>query len=164
MVEVVAKILEKTDIQSLQTIKHVIRGCFGKDVWIKLLEKRIEEEMASKIIKAYSIPGVDEIKPVLRVVVGDVEYKEEFDFVKEKNGLLIGLKTNKKAIYEYVKRRIEKMPSFEEFKKWLKHPSVIEIPSLIKKCDFIIDTNKMTLPKVEERVDEIVRRYFLGNL
>ena len=69
-VEEVAKILGKTDIRSLQVIKHAIRECFGKDVWIRLLERRIAEEMASRLIKAYSIPGVSEVKPVLKVVVG----------------------------------------------------------------------------------------------
>ena len=76
--------------------------------------------------------------------------------------MLIGLRASEKTLYEQMKGRMEKAPSFEEFKKWLKHPSVMGIPSLIEECDFIIDTDKIPLPQVEERVDEIVRRYFVG--
>ena len=159
-VKEVAKVLGKTDIRSLQAIRHAMRECLGKDVWIRLLEKGIEEELFSRVVESYSIPGVTEVRSVLRIVMGDIGYKNELDFVRGRNGLLIGLKAREETLYERLKKRI-KVPSYERFKDtWLKHPSEMEIPSLIEECDFIIDTNDMPLHEVEEKIDKIVKRYF----
>ena len=87
-VKEVAKVLGTSDLKSLQVIKHVIRESLGQELWLKLLERRLNEEMISRLIEAYSIPGVNEVKPVLRAVVGDIAYRNEFDFIRGKKGLL----------------------------------------------------------------------------
>ena len=160
VVKEVAQILGKGDRRSLQAIRHAMREGLGEDVWIRLMEKKIEEALASRLIRFYSIPGVSEVKPVLRVVVGDIGYRNEFDFVKGRNGLLIGFRASEETLYERIRKR-EEAPSFEEFKRWLEHPSEMEIPSLVEECDFVIDTDSISLPEIEERVDEIVRRRFM---
>ena len=162
-VKEVANVIGKTDMQSLRAIRHAMRECLGKDVWIRLLEKRIEEELFSRLVESYSIPGVAEVRSVLRIVVGDIRYRNELDFVRRRKGLLIGLKAEEKTLYERSKKKIG-APSYEQFKDtWLKHPSELEIPPLIEKCDFIIDTNNMPLHEVEAKVDKMIKRYYRRN-
>lgn len=160
----VADIIGKKDIRSLQVIGHSMRAALGEDVWIRLVERRIEEEMTSRLIEAYSVPGIAEVETVLKVVVGDIGYINEFSFIKGRNGFLIGLRASEKTLYEGLRRSMDKAPSFKEFRKLLKHPSMEDITSLIEKCDLIIPTDNVPLPKVEEKVDEIVRRQLLGDL
>jgi hypothetical protein len=159
-VKEVAYILGRTDRQSLKTIRQVFRESLGEDVWIKLLDKRINDVLSSKLIRYYSIPGVSEVKPVLRVVVEDIAYRNEFDYIKEKNGLLIGFQASENQLYERFIQKGETI-SLEEFRRWLKHSSEVEIPSLVEKCDFIIDIADLSLLKIEEKVDEMVRMHLI---
>lgn len=155
----IADLFEKTDVRSLQALRQTIRCSLGEDAWIKVIEKRMEEELISRVVKAYSIPGVSEAKPVLRVVIGDVGYRNEFNFIKQLGGLTIGLKSSEETLYKHMKERKTDL-SFEEFKKWLEHSSEIEIPLLIEECDFILDRDKLPLHIVEEEVIKKVKSSF----
>lgn len=161
-VEEVAKVLGKKDIKSMLMLKRAITDVFGEDVWLRLLERRMEEEIYSRLIDAYSVPGVTEASSILKVVIGDIENSNEFEFVKGRDGLLIGLLASKKTLYDREKNKTHL--SFQEFKKSLRYPTIREIPSLIKRCDFVINTNNITISTVEERVDEIIKKQFLGEL
>ncbi len=161
-VEEVAKVLGKKDIKSMLMLKRAITDVFGEDVWLRLLERRMEEEIYSRLIDAYSVPGVTEASSILKVVIGDIENSNEFEFVKGRDGLLIGLLASKKTLYDREKNKTHL--SFQEFKKSLRYPTIREIPSLIKRCDFVINTNNITISTVEERVDEIIKKHFLGEL
>jgi dephospho-CoA kinase len=162
-VKEVAHLLGKTDRASLQTIRHGVRELFGEEVWIDLLKRRVEEELLSKLLESYSIPGVSEVKSVQKVVIGDIKYGNELDFVRCKGGLSIGLKARERILFERLKREDFTL-TYEEFKRWLKHPSEVETPSLIDKCDFVIDTDEFSIRKLEEKVDQIVRSHFVEEL
>jgi hypothetical protein len=149
--------------RSIQEIKHVLRKTFGEEIWINLLERSIQEAMVTRLVETYFVPGVTEIQSVFKVVIGDIEYQNEFDYIKEKQGLLIGLRGSEETLHERGKETLD-APSFEEFQRFLKHPSFNEIPSLVKRCDFIMDVDQTPIPMIEEKIERIVKKYFITEI
>jgi dephospho-CoA kinase len=162
-VKEISNVLDKMDMTSLQEIKHVLRKTLGEKIWINLLERSIQEAMVTRLVETYFVPGVTEIQSVFKVVIGDIEYQNEFDYIKEKQGLLIGLRGSEETLHERGKETLD-APSFEEFQRFLKHPSFNEIPSLVKRCDFIMDVDQTPIPMIEEKIERIVKKYFITEI
>ena len=162
-VKEISNVLDKTDMTSLQEIKHVLRKSLGEAIWIDLLERSIQEAMITRLVETYFVPGVTEIQSVFRVVIGDIEYQNEFDYIKEKQGLLIGLRGRDETLHEQRKEILD-APSIEEFQRFLKHPSFQELPSLVKRCDFIMDVDQTPIPMIEERIERIVKKHFITEI
>lgn len=137
---------EFTPRKALQTIgTDLFRDHFNENIWVDSLEARINE-----------LYGPENINKNVNVFfnITDVRFKNEIDFIRENNGIIIEIKREVPSWYDVAKRynnnNAENIP--EELLGV--HPSEYSYIG-VANPDFVID-NSGSLKETKEKVKEII--------
>lgn len=122
--------LNRKSLQRFGT--DLMRNKYNRDIWIKAFWGRVESTF-----DAYTALGYP---PPMGVVVPDVRFLNERDFILTNHGYTIGVHTSLSKMYERALHDDDKPPptSMEEFLVTLEHPSEKHIDHLLPTCHFRI--------------------------
>lgn len=114
-----------------EMIGEMFRQKYGKDFWVKTLQRRIKKDLQLHPSKTEAL-----------IVVSDVRHPEEAEWVKSQRGTLIKVHNPRKV----------QQVSEEEYKK--KHISEIALDNYAG-WDFIIQ-NDGTLSQLEQKINKLI--------
>ncbi|MHA1271193.1 MAG: AAA family ATPase [Candidatus Helarchaeota archaeon] len=131
----------KLNRENYQKIGFHLRKIFGKTIIIDTIVRRIKSKMDQNLI------------------VNGIRYKLEFDAIKNLGSIILGIITDDKIRFQRInnRKRFGQIISWEEFVRYEKNETEIQIDDLLKISDYMIYNNK-TLENLEEEVKNVMEK------